>query len=64
MTELSDIEADSEKEQEEVAEAAVVKNPTQKSRSKKKKAHSKKELKGVKILPMFYHTVYLSIFFF
>lgn len=47
VTELSDVEADSGKEEEEVAEAAVVENPAQKSRSKKgKKAHSKKELKG------------------
>lgn len=49
VTELSDKEADSGKEEEEAAEVAVVETPTQKSRSKKKKAHSKKEPKGEKI---------------
>lgn len=47
VTELSDIEADSRKEEEKIAEAPVFENPTPKSRSRKK-ANSKKELKGRK----------------
>lgn len=49
VTEVSDIETDSRKEEEEAAEAAVVENPTLKSRSKKKKPHTKKTVKGEKI---------------
>lgn len=44
MTELSDIEADSEKE--EVPGATVVEDATQKIKSKKKKAQTKKQLEG------------------
>lgn len=44
MTELSDIEADSEKE--EVPEATAVEDATQKIKSKKKKAQTKKQLEG------------------
>lgn len=44
MTELSDIEADSEKE--EMPEATAVEDATQKIKSKKKKAQTKKQLEG------------------
>lgn len=46
VTELSDVEADRGTEEEEAPEAAAVGNATQRTRSKKKKAHSKKEVKG------------------
>lgn len=55
VTELSDIEADSGKEEEELAEAAVLENPTQKSRLRKKKANSRKEPKGEKVPLVVYH---------
>lgn len=59
VIELSDVEADSGKEEEEAPEAAAIENTTQRTRSKKKKAHSKKELKGEEILPIADYTVHL-----
>lgn len=60
VTELSDVEADSGKEEEDAPEAAAVGNSTRRARPKKKKAHAKKELKGEEILPMADYTVHLK----